>query len=196
MALYHVHASVISKGKSAGGSTGFAPYLAREQTDQARQYARYVHRDGRVDIDLVAKGHEALPEWAHDGAHFFLMADRFERKGATVARCYEIALPRELSPEARLELAADLRRTFFAQYPHTWAIHNPIDKQGQEHPHLHLMLSERRPTDEHERTARRSPLRPWGHARALHGTAEGGAWQIVGHCQGRRAPTGTKPASL
>jgi hypothetical protein len=179
MALYHVHASVISKGKSPGGSTGFAQYLAREQTDQARQYARYVHRDGRVDIDLVAKGHEALPSWARDGAHFFLMADRHERKGATIARCYEIALPRELSPDARLELAADLRSTFFMQYPHTWAMHNPIDKRGQEHPHMHLMLSERRPTDDSER----SPKQYFSRAAtvdqdpATHGVRKDRSWQ-------------------
>ena len=40
MALYHVHAHVISKGASPGGSTGFAQYIAREQADKATQYAR------------------------------------------------------------------------------------------------------------------------------------------------------------
>jgi hypothetical protein len=61
-----------------------------------------------------------------------------------VARTFEIALPRELSPEQRLDLAADLRAAFFDQYPHVWAVHNPIDPDGGEHPHLHVMLSERR----------------------------------------------------
>src|SRR5262245_55155626 len=97
--------------------------------------------------DLVAKGHGALPTWAQDATHFFQVADQQERKRGCVARTYEIALPRELSPDARLDLAADIRATFFAQYPHAWAIHNPIDPEGGEHPHMHLMLSERRVTD-------------------------------------------------
>jgi hypothetical protein len=151
MALYHVHADVIKKGQSKGGATGFAQYIAREQTDKATQFARYIGRDGAVPDDLVAKGHGALPGWAKDPAHFFLMADRYERSGpkrpGTVARTYEIALPRELSPDQRLELAADMRATFFEQYPHAWAIHNPIDDSGAEHPHMHLMLNERRQMD-------------------------------------------------
>jgi hypothetical protein len=61
-----------------------------------------------------------------------------------VARTFEIALPRELSPEQRLDLAADLRAAFFDPYPQSWAVHNPIDPDGGEHPHLHVMLSERR----------------------------------------------------
>ena len=129
MALYHVHAEVISKGQTKGGATGFAQYIAREQTDKATQYARYIGRDEEEPDDLVATGAGGLPTWAKDATHFFLMADRYERSGTkrpgTVARTYEIALPRELSPEQRLELAADIRETFFAQYPHAWAIHNP-----------------------------------------------------------------------
>ena len=65
-----------------------------------------------------------------------------------MARTYEIALPRELSAAQRLELAADIRATFFEQYPHVWAVHNPIDRTGAEHPHMHLMLSERRQVDQ------------------------------------------------
>jgi hypothetical protein len=146
-----------------------------------------------VDIDLVSKGHEALPPWAENGAHFFLMADRFERKGATVARCYEIALPRELSPEARLELAVDLRRTFFAQYPHTWAVHNPIDKRGQEHPHMHLMLSERRPTDDHERTPKQyfSRAATQNQDPATHGVRKDRSWQGPARLRELRAGVAT-----
>ena len=100
------------------------------QADKATQLARYVHREGYSTADLVSKGHAMLPSWANDGAHFFAMADRYERKNATVARTYEIALPRELSPAGREALAADIRAAFFERYPSAWAIHNPIDGQG------------------------------------------------------------------
>ena len=151
MALYHVHAAVISKGHSHGGAKGFAQYIAREEQDNGTQALRYIQRDGSIKEDLVAKGSGALPSWAQDATHFFQMADRYERGGATrpgtVARTYEIALPRELTPDQRLELAADIRTTFFERYPHAWAIHNPLDADGGEHPHMHLMLSERGPHD-------------------------------------------------
>src|SRR5712691_1462105 len=151
MALYHVHAAVIQKGKSIGGATGFARYIAREEATHAMQAIRYIHRDGWSQEDLVAKGAGGLPRWAQRSTHFWRMADRYERGGVhrpgTVARTYQIVLPRELSPAARRELAADIRETFFARYPHSWAIHNPIDPEGQEHPHMHLMLSERGPDD-------------------------------------------------
>jgi hypothetical protein len=147
VALYHVHADVIVKGKSQGGAAGFAQYMARDDRDPAARHSRYLQRDGWSDEDLVAKGQGALPTWARDATHFFQVADQQERQRGCVARTYEIALPRELSPDERLALAADIRATFFEQYPHAWAIHNPIDPEGGEHPHMHLMLNERRVTD-------------------------------------------------
>jgi hypothetical protein len=148
MALFHVHASVISKGKIVGGSAGFAQYIAREQPEQGAKHAQYIARESHpARDDLIEKGHGALPVWARSGSHFFAMADRYERTNALVARCYEIALPRELTSTARLALAADIRATFFAHFPHAYAIHNPVDAQGLEHPHMHLMLSERRVLD-------------------------------------------------
>jgi hypothetical protein len=151
VALYHVHVAVISKGQSRGGAAGFSAYLQRDDRDQSTQMARYLHREGWSTEDLVAKGEGGLPAWAPSGTWFFAAADVYERQRATVARCFEIALPRELSADQRLELAADLRETFFEQYPHVWAIHNPMDDHGADHPHLHLMLSERREVDGLER---------------------------------------------
>jgi hypothetical protein len=182
MALYHVHAAVISKGKSPGGSTGFAQYIAREQSDKATQYARYVHREGYSRDDLVAWGDSTLPAWARDGAHFFFMADRYEQQRGVVARTYEIALPRELSQEARVALAADIRAVFFERYPMRWAMHNPIDqtKEGieREHPHMHVMIQERRTVDGIDRGPQQyfaRAARP-GQDPASHGVRKEASW--------------------
>src|SRR5262249_26300944 len=139
MAVFHVDASVISKGKSAGGAVGFARYL----TGDAERMQRYLAREGHGRADLVASGAGALPAWARgDGAHFFAMADRYERQGGTVARHYQVTLPRELSPQGRLDVAADIRTVFFARYPHVWAVHCPQARDGSgEQPHLHVMFS-------------------------------------------------------
>ena len=64
MALYHVHAAVISKGHSHGGAKGFAQYIAREGQEHGTQALRYIHRDGSIKEDPVAKGSGALPSWA------------------------------------------------------------------------------------------------------------------------------------
>ncbi len=156
MALFHVEADVIGKGTARGGSQGFAAYIAREDISaevtedvgteggNTTHHARYLVREGKAGDDLVATGSGGLPSWATDAAMFWQAADRYERKNATVARTYQVTLPRELSPEARLELAQDITETFFAQYPHTWAVHNPTGSDGQEQPHLHVVLSERR----------------------------------------------------
>jgi MobA/MobL family len=144
MAMFHVSVDRIVKGKGEGGATGFAQYIAREQLDKATQHARYLVRESHPEKDdLVAAGAANLPSWVKDATHFFAMADRYERHGGIVARTYEIALPRELTPTQRQELADDIRTTFFDRHPHAWAIHNPVARDGQEQPHMHIMVSER-----------------------------------------------------
>src|SRR5262245_25962755 len=119
MAIFHVAAAVISKGTAVGGAVGFARYLERTDQDHATQDRRYLERDGHdADRDLVASGSASLPGWAKDAEHFWLMADRYERKNGVIARTYEIALPCELSDQGRLDLADDIRAALFAQYPH------------------------------------------------------------------------------
>jgi len=143
--MFHVSVNRIVKGRSTGGATGFAHYIAREQMDKATQHARYLTRESHpARDDLIAAGHAHLPSWAKDVAHFFAMADRYERRGGIVARTYEIALPRELTPPQRQELADDICATFFTRHPHAWALHNPVARDGQEQPHVHMMVSERR----------------------------------------------------
>jgi len=149
MTLFHVDASVINKGTRQGGAQGFAHYL----TGHATRMQQYLEREGHGRDDLVVSGAGALPPWAKDGAHFFAMADRFERQGGVVARHYQITLPRELSPQGRLDLAEDIRTVFFARYPHVFAVHCPQARDGSgEHPHLHVMFSTRREDDPSART--------------------------------------------
>lgn len=182
MALYHVYATVIQKGTSLGRAASFAQYIARETPEHATQFVRYIDRVHGHE-DLIDKGEGGLPVWAENSHQFWQMADRYERGGpqrpGTVARTYQITLPRELSPEARLELAADMRATFFERYPHSWAIHNPVNAQGHENPHMHLMLSERRQEDAQARGPElyfRRTAGP-GEDPATHGVRKDRSWQ-------------------
>ena len=69
-----------------------------------------------------------------------------ERTNGHAYREFELALPRELTPEQR----ADLVRSFVAQelgerHAYTFAIHNPIAAlDGGEQPHAHVMFSDRK----------------------------------------------------
>jgi hypothetical protein len=152
MPVYHLHADVITKGKTAGGAAGFRAYISREAHDQASMLRRYIDpAHGRED--LVASGQASLPRWAKDAEHFWQMADRYERHGWVVARTLEIALPRELSPEGRLELTQDICEVTVGKFAHSWAIHEPQARDGSGiQPHVHIMFSPRREDVELDRT--------------------------------------------
>jgi hypothetical protein len=155
MPVYHVHASYIKKGQ--GSAADFSRYIAREGRGEASQMRRYLERerDGSGKDDLVAHGSGNLPDWTHGSAALFWeAADVLERKNSTVSRQIEIALPRELSPQGREELAADIREVLMGtQFAHSWAIHEPMARDGSGiMPHMHLMFSPRRQDDDQART--------------------------------------------
>jgi hypothetical protein len=73
------------------------------------------------------------------------MADTYERSGWVVARHLQIALPRELSPAARQELANDIHEVTVGRFTHVWAMHEPQARDGSGfQPHLHILFSPRR----------------------------------------------------
>ncbi len=134
MASYHCSVRVGSKGK--GGP--HAEYISRE--------GKYVNlRDGEK---LEAKESGNMPAWsAHSPTMFWQVADEHERANGAVYREIEIALPRELTSEQRVELVRDfVRQEIGEKHAYTWAIHTPKAKlEGGEQPHAHIMYSERSP---------------------------------------------------
>jgi hypothetical protein len=155
MPQYHVHVSYIKAGH--GSASDFARYIAREDLGEAVKHSRYISRqeEGRDRDDLIAAGHGNLPAWTCDSpALFWQAADTLERKNGVVARQIEIALPRELSPQGREDLAADIRAVLMGkEFAYSFAIHEP---PARDHsgimPHMHLLFSPRAQTDNHERT--------------------------------------------
>lgn len=132
MATYHLSVKVGKRGN--GGA--HAEYVSRSGA-----YENY--RNGE---DLVHTESINMPGWAaHDPAEFFRQADIHERANGSAYREFEVALPRELTPEQRIELVRDfVRQEIGDRHPCTWAIHNPsaaID--GDEQPHAHIMFSDR-----------------------------------------------------
>lgn len=120
----------------AGKAGPHAAYIAREG-----QYANRLERGER--LEATESGN--MPAWAEDQPQaFWQAADAFERSNGTTYREMEIALPREMDAEQRIELAREwVRQEIGDRHAYQWAIHVPTAADGGEQPHLHLMFSER-----------------------------------------------------
>ena len=137
MAIVHVAFKSSSKAPPAAAH---AEYIAREG-----QY----HRRGGVD--LVESGN--MPAWAESDPHrFWAAADTHERANGRTYTELQIALPRELNPSQREELARTATKELLGErFAYTLALHSPLAKDNIDQPHLHLMFSERA-VDETTRT--------------------------------------------
>jgi len=113
----------------------------------AAAHAQYIARDGqyqqRGGLELVESGN--MPEFARENPHsFWEAADAFERKNGRAYTELQIALPRELAPSERHELARETARELLGErFAYTLAVHTPMAKDNIEQPHMHLMFSER-----------------------------------------------------
>ena len=113
----------------------------------AAAHAQYIARDGqyqqRGGLELVESGN--MPEFARENPHsFWEAADAFERKNGRAYTELQIALPRELAPEQRYELARETARELLGErFAYTLAVHTPVARDNLDQPHLHLMFSER-----------------------------------------------------
>ncbi|MCV5520511.1 MobA/MobL family protein, partial [Escherichia coli] len=68
-----------------------------------------------------------MPGWARDNpSHVWQAGDQFERAKVSTYREIEIALPRELTPDQRIELVQDfVRQVAGERHAYSFAIHNP-----------------------------------------------------------------------
>jgi hypothetical protein len=129
MAIVHV---AMKSSASAPPSAAHADYIAR-----VGQYER------RGDVVHVEPGN--MPEFAEaDPRAFWQAADAHERANGRAYTELQIALPRELSDQQRIELAQEAAREFMGErFAYILAVHNPVAKDKIEQPHMHIMFSER-----------------------------------------------------
>jgi hypothetical protein len=147
-AMASFHLAVKTIGRSAGRSaTAAAAYRAGvEITDERTGLVHdYTRKQGVEHCALVMPAD--APAWANDRSALWNAAEQAEtRKNSTVAREYEIALPAELSAEARRELALGLAREISARHGVAVdvAIHAPGREGDQRNHHAHLLTTTRR----------------------------------------------------
>jgi hypothetical protein len=129
MAIVHVS---FKSSSTAPPAAAHAQYLARE--------GQYQQRGG---VELIESGN--MPEFAKADPHsFWVAADAHERANGRTYTELQIALPRELDPAQRQELARDVTRELLGErFAYTLAVHSPLAKDNIDQPHMHLMFSER-----------------------------------------------------
>ena len=145
MASYHL--SVKTVKRSAGRSaTAAAAYRAAERITCEREgrVHDYARKQGVEATILVVP--EDAPEWAGDRERLWNAAEAAERrKDSVVAREWEVALPAELTPEGRLELARGFAERLVERYgvAADMAIHAPHREGDQRNWHAHVLTTTR-----------------------------------------------------
>jgi hypothetical protein len=126
-------------------------FKSSSKAPPAAAHAQYIARDGQYErrggVELVESGN--MPEFAQADPHaFWVAADTHERANGRTYTELQIALPRELEPAQRQELAREATRELLGdRFAYTLAVHTPLAKDNIEQPHMHLMFSERAVTE-------------------------------------------------
>ena len=101
-----------------------------------------------------------LPKWAQDDPkNFFQAAEEYEAVGNRRYREIEFALPNELKTVEQYRQIIDaFIAKHLSEHYYAYAIHNKIGvmSDGQHHPHVHIMFSERQIDDVEQKQERES----------------------------------------
>jgi hypothetical protein len=149
MAIMFLNVRSVSRGRGAS-AVAKAAYIARERLADARtgKVPDYRHVSGleHAEILLPATTESHAAEWARDRATLWNRAESSEpRANARVAREYTIALPHELTRDARHALAKDFAQSVADRYGTAvdLAIHGPTTRGDERNFHAHLLATTR-----------------------------------------------------
>jgi ATP-dependent exoDNAse (exonuclease V) alpha subunit len=154
MAIYHLNLKTL--GRAAGSSAvSAAAYRAGERIRDERTGRTYDH-SGRRDVlhkEIMLPNQFAAEKmsWAKDRSSLWNTAESAEaRRDARTAREYLVALPAELSPQARINLVMGFSRELVERYRFALdiAIHTPRNYPDSDarNFHAHLLATTREVT--------------------------------------------------
>ncbi len=146
MAIYHASMKIISRSASRS-SVAAAAYRAgvtlHDQRDgRTHDYSR---KSSVTHSEIMAP--EGAPEWVQDRQSLWNAVETVEkRKDSQLARELEVALPRELAHDQRVELVRGFLKAKCVDHGMVadFSIHEPKARDGEEQPHAHIMLTMRR----------------------------------------------------
>lgn len=146
MAIYHLSTKPVSRssGRSAVASAAYrcAVLLTNHRDGLVHDFTR---KEGVEHIEIVLPDGLSA-DWALDRSALWNAAEFAEkRKDARVAREFEIALPRELSPEGRLKAARAFAQDLANRYGAAvdFAIHSPGEHGDIRNYHAHVLMTTR-----------------------------------------------------
>lgn len=149
MAIMFLNVRSVSRGHG-GSAVAKAAYIARERladarTGTVRDYRRVAGLE-HAEILLPATSGVNGAEWARDRATLWNRAEASEpRSNARVAREYTVALPHELSREARHALAKQFAQHIADRYGTAvdLAVHGPTARGDSRNFHAHILATTR-----------------------------------------------------
>ncbi|MBR3368950.1 MobA/MobL family protein [Candidatus Saccharibacteria bacterium] len=121
--------------------------MEQKQID-AQAHVEYINRERAFEKrgECIFHAHR-LPKWAkNDPKKFFQAADKYEGKGNRRYMEIEFALPNELKTMEQYRQIIDaFIAKHLSEHYYAYAVHNKIGvmSDGQHHPHVHIMFSER-----------------------------------------------------
>lgn len=146
MAIYHLSTKPVSRssGRSAVASAAYrcAVLLTNQRDGLVHDFTR---KEGVEHKEIVLPDGLSA-DWALDRSALWNAAEFAEkRKDARVAREFEIALPRELSPEGRLKAARAFAQDLANRYGAAvdFAIHSPGEHGDIRNYHAHVLMTTR-----------------------------------------------------
>ena len=149
MAIYHCSAKPVSRsgGRSAVAAIAYrtASLLTNERDGLTHDFTA---KKGVVHSEIVLPA-DVEADWALDRSALWNAAERAERRrDSRVAREFEIALPHELSADARLSLARAFAQDLADRYGAAvdFAIYAPQGKSDIRNVHAHVMMTTREVT--------------------------------------------------
>ncbi len=153
MAVYHlrlkVHSRSLGRAAREGGATRRSAVAAAAYRSGQRLYddsqSKWFAFDKPdvVHIEILAPGVDA-PAWVYDREALWNAVEKAEKRhDAQLCREIELTLPRELTPEARVDLVREFVRDQFVSRGMVadFAVHNPDAADGREQPHAHVLLT-------------------------------------------------------
>lgn len=146
MASYHLSVKTIkrSAGRSATAASAYrtASTIACEREGRVHDYTA---KQGVRDSFIVAPSD--APSWAQDRAALWNAAEAREtRSNSVTAREWEVALPSEISDDARAEIVREFAQQLVDRYgvAADVAIHAPHREGDQRNHHAHIMTTTRK----------------------------------------------------
>lgn len=144
MAIYSVQVKSLSRGKGDSATAAAAYRAGLDLDDPSGTRHNYSRKTGVLSVDMLAP--TDAPAWALDPHQVWAKVEEHEtRKNARVAREVLIALPHELTPEQRRDLARDIGQLLVDRYnvAAQVALHAP-DKGGDgRNYHAHILITPR-----------------------------------------------------